>query len=139
LGILIVKTPSVALKVKGLLSELEEILHGITSIDHEKIQREFLNKSWETEKQILPETTWAWDAYKAKVVVSIEFSLIDAVHRDFFRLLMWHHDGKLDAVIYITTTFKEPRFHKVKRDIEIRYRNYPHLLPFPILLIGLEE
>ncbi len=59
------------------------------------------------EKLILPETSWASDTCKDKVVVSIEFSFIDAVHGDFFRLLMWHLDGKLDVTVCITTTFKD--------------------------------
>jgi len=86
------------LEKKGLLSELWGILLEITEIDHYRIQQLFYSRGWEIEKRILPETTWRWDAYKDKVIVSIEFSLIDAVHRDFFRLLMWHHDDKLDAV-----------------------------------------
>ena len=127
------------LQKKGLISELWEILLEITEVDHSKIQLLFHNKGWEVEKRILSETTWRWDAYKDKVVVSIEFSLIDAVHRDFFRLLMWHQDNKLDVVIYITTMSKEPKFSNVMRDIEICRQKYPHLLPFPIYLIGLEE
>lgn len=37
----------------------------------------FHDKGWEIEKKILPETTWRWDAYKDKIVVSIEFGLHD--------------------------------------------------------------
>ena len=125
------------LKEKGLFTELEEILNDLTEIDHRKIQQAFSDKGWETEKKILLGTGWAWDAYKDRVIVSVEFSLIDAVHRDFFRLLMWHHDDKVDAVIYITTTSKEPKYNNVRRDIEICYTDYPHLMPVPILLIGL--
>jgi hypothetical protein len=126
------------LKKKGLFSELEIILYELTEINHNGIQKAFFTKGWENEKRILPEMAWTWDAYKDRVVVSVEFSLIDAVHRDFFRLLMWHYDDKADAVIYITTTFQEPKFLNVKRDIEICQNNYPDLLPIPILLIGLD-
>jgi len=125
------------LETVGLISEISDILHGIVEIDHRKIQQAFKAKGWQTQKHILPETNWAWDACKDRVVVSIEFSLIDAVHRDFFRFLMWHLDGKLDAAVYITTTFKEPKFHNVRGDIEICAKKYPTLLPFPILLVGL--
>lgn len=133
------KNASVILKKKGLLSEIEQILGEADKIDHTEIKRLFRSRGWETEKRIISGTTWAWDAYKDKVVVSIEFSLIDAVHRDFFRLLMWHQDNKVEAVVYITTTFKEPTFHNVKRDIEILHHSYPSLLPVPIYLVGLKQ
>lgn len=133
------KDALIILKKKGLLSEVEQILGEVDKIGHTEIQWLFRSRGWETEKRIVSGTTWAWDAYKDKVVVSIEFSLIDAVHRDFFRLLMWHQDSKVEAVVYITTTFKEPKFHNVKRDIEIFQRNYPSLLPVPIYLVGLKQ
>jgi len=133
------KDASVTLKRKGLLSEVEQILGEVDKANHTEIQRLFRSKGWETEKRIISGTTWAWDAYKDKIVVSIEFSLIDAVHRDFFRLLMWHHDNKVEAVVYVTTTFQEPKFHNVKRDIEILQNSYPYLLPVPIYLVGLKQ
>lgn len=74
------------LKEKGLYKEVKEILRrSIKRVDHREIQSEFYNKGWKMEKRIFEETTWAWDAYKAKVAVSVELSLIDAVHRDFLR------------------------------------------------------
>ena len=85
------------------------------------------------EKRIFPETTWAWDAYKDKVAVSVELSLIDAVHRDFLRAILTHRHGDLDVLIYVTSTFKEPKFHNVKRDIDI----FSEILTVPILLAGL--
>lgn len=133
------KDASVILKRKGLLSEGEQILDEVDKADHTEIQQLFRSRGWETEKRILSRTTWAWDAYKDKVVVSIEFGLIDAVHRDFFRLLIWHQDNKVEVVLYITTTFKEPKFRNVKRDIEIFQHDYPSLLPVPIYLVGLRQ
>jgi len=59
--------------------------------------------------------------------------LIDAVHRDFLRASLAKKHGDLDALVYITSTYKEPKFHNVKRDIEI----FNEILSFPILLIGL--
>jgi hypothetical protein len=85
------------------------------------------------EKAILPEVSWAWDAYKDNVAVSVELSLIDAVHRDLLRAILAHKRGGLDALVYVTSTFREPKFHNVKRDIEV----FRDLLEFPILLIGL--
>lgn len=85
------------------------------------------------EHKIFSGTTWAWDAYKGKVAVSVELSLIDAVHRDFLRaILAWRH-GDLDVLVYVTSTFKEPKFQNVKRDIDI----FEEILTVPILLLGL--
>jgi hypothetical protein len=69
---------------------------------------------------------------KDKVAVSIEFSLIDAVHRDFLRAMLAQKLGTLEVLVYITSSFKEPKFYNVKRDIEI----FNELLTFPILLVG---
>lgn len=131
------KDASGILKRKNLYTELNEILKNLSEIDHCKIQKAFLDKGWRKEEKIVLWADWRWDAYKDKVIVSIEFSLLDAVHRDFFRLLMWHQADKVDAIIYITTTFKEPKFPNVKRDIEYISRSNPSLLPVPILLVGL--
>jgi hypothetical protein len=127
------------LEEKGLLSEVNRILSEIDKADHTKIQELFRRNGWETGKRILPQTTWAWDAYKDRVVMSLEFSLVDAVHRDFFRLLMWHQDKKVDAVLYITTTFREPKFENVRRDLEILRSKYSSLLPVLIYLVGLKH
>lgn len=121
------------LKKKGLYEEVKEILQGIKRVDHREIQAEFHNKGWRMEKRIFEETTWAWDAYKAKVAVSVELSLIDAVHRDLFRAILAQKRNKLDALIYVTSTFREPKFHNVKRDIKI----FKEILSVPVLLVGL--
>ena len=121
------------LKEKGLYEEVKEILRSIKRVDHREIQSEFYNKGWRMEKRIFEETTWAWDAYKAKVAVSVELSLIDAVHRDFLRAILAQKRTKLEALIYVTSTFKEPKFHNVKRDIEI----FKEILTVPVLLVGL--
>lgn len=111
-----------------------EIVDNVPKVDHKVLQESFSSRGWQIEKKILEETSWAWDAYKDRVVVSIEFSLIDAVHRDFLRALLWKHMNKIDAMVYITTTFKEPKFENMKRDIDI----FKPILDVPILLIGLE-
>jgi len=88
---------------------------------------------------MLKETTWRWDAYyekdEIKVAVSIELSLIDAVHRDFLRAILAHWRGDINVLVYVTSTFKEPKFRNVKRDIEI----FKEILAVPVLLIGLTE
>jgi hypothetical protein len=121
------------LKRKGLLDEVEVALQNIKRVNHREIQAEFYNKGWTIERKIFSETTWAWDAYKDKVAVSVELSLIDAVHRDFLRAILAQKKGDLDVLVYITSTSKEPKFQNVKRDIAI----FKEILNVPILLIGL--
>ena len=121
------------LEEKGLYQEIKEILRRVRTVNHKEIQEAFADEGWWTEHQILPEASWAWDAYKDKTALSIELSLIDAVHRDFLRALLAQKRGDLDVLVCVTSTFREPKFHNVKRDIEI----FSKILGFPILLIGL--
>ncbi|GAH37509.1 unnamed protein product, partial [marine sediment metagenome] len=121
------------LREKGLLSEVWQIVDSIHSINHNQIQDLFSQKGWDVEYKIHPRVRWAWDAYKDRVPVSIELSLIDAVHRDFLRLLLWDYDDKVDAVVYITSKNREPKFKNVKRDLEI----FRPIFKIPVLLIGL--
>lgn len=118
---------------KDLLSEIHQIINSIDSVDHRHIQGAFGKAGWAIEYKIHHEVNWAWDAYKDKVAVSIELSLIDAVHRDFLRAVLAKRHNNLDILVYVTSASKEPKFHNVKRDIEI----FKELLTFPILLIGL--
>jgi len=123
------------LRKKGLLDEIHQILGSVKNTDHRAIQNQFLRKGWELEHRIFPQVSWAWDAYKDKAAVSIELSLIDAVHRDFLRAILGHKQNKLNVLVYVTSTFKEPRFENVRRDIEI----FKGILDVPILLIGLDH
>lgn len=121
------------LESKGLLQEVKTIIGGISKVDHNEIQELFSLWNWSLERYIIEETLWRWDAYKDKVAVSIELSLIDAVHRDFLRAILAQKRETLDVLVYVTSTFKEPKFHNVERDIEI----FGEILTFPILLVGL--
>lgn len=121
------------LESKGLLQEVKSILLSPSKVDHGEIQEMFRLWNWSLERYIFQGVTWRWDAYKEKVAVSVELSLIDAVHRDFLRAILAHRRGDLDVLVYVTSTFKEPKFHNVRRDVEI----FEELLDFPILLVGL--
>jgi len=123
------------LRQKGLLQQIIQVVHGASEVDHKVIQACFRQSGWEVEKGLLSEVNWPWDAYKDRVVVSIEFSLIDAVHRDFLRALLLKNQGKIDVMVYVTTTFKEPKFKNVKRDIEV----FKEILSVPIFIIGLSK
>lgn len=119
---------------KNLLREVFEISNTITKIDHKAIKDSFLARGWTVENSVLPESRWGWDAYKDKVVVSIEFSLIDAAHRDFLRVMLWKHMNMVDAMVYVTSISRAPKFEEVKREIE----TFEPILDIPILLIGLD-
>ena len=123
------------LERKGLLQEVKNVMVSVLFVKHEAIQAWFQKFGWGLENYIFKETLWRWDAFKDKVAVSIELSLIDAVHRDFLRAILAHKQGRLEVLVYVTSTSKEPKFRNVKRDIEI----FSELLNFPILLIGLES
>jgi len=125
----------VILEKRGLMEEIRKIVQEIQKVDHNHIQGLFANKGWSVEYRIHPNVNWAWDAHKDRVPVSIELSLIDAVHRDFLRILLWEHEDKVDAMVYITSTFKEPKFENVKRDLDV----FEPILKVPILLIGLSR
>jgi hypothetical protein len=121
------------LESKGLLQEVKSILLSVSKVDHTEIQELFSLWDWGLERYIIEETTWRWDVYKDKVAVSVELSLVDSVHRDFLRANLAQKRENLDVLVYVVSTFKEPKFHNVKRDIEI----FEEILTFPILLVGL--
>jgi len=133
LELFVYKDADKILEAKGLLQEVKSLLLSPSRVDHNEIQEMFRLWGWSLEKYIFQNVTWRWDAYKDKVGVSIELSLIDAVHRDFLRAILAHKRGDLDVLVYVTSTFKEPRFQNVKRDIEI----FKEILTIPILLIGI--
>jgi len=93
------------LESKDLFREIDGVLRRVKRVDHKEIQEEFHNSGWELEKKILSEVTWAWDAFKDKVAVSTELSLIDTVHRDLLRAILAHKKEYLDTLVYITSTF----------------------------------
>lgn len=132
LELFVYKDADKILEAKGLLQEVKSVLLSSSKVDHDEIQEMFRLWGWDIEKYILQKVTWRWDAYKNKVAVSIELSLIDAVHRDFLRAILAHKHGDLDVLVYVTSTLREPRFQNVKRDIEI----FEEILSIPILLAG---
>jgi hypothetical protein len=133
LELFVYKDADKILEAKGLLQEVKSVLLSSSKVDHDEIQEMFRFWGWDIERYILQKVTWRWDAYKDKAAVSIELSLIDAVHRDFLRAILAHKHGDLDVLVYVTSTLKEPRFQNVKRDIEI----FEEMLTIPILLAGI--
>ena len=122
------------LERKGLLQEVKDVMLSVIFVKHGAIQALFEKKGWGLEHYIFKEVRWAWDAFKDNVAVSIELSLCDSVHRDFLRAIQAYKQGRLEVLVYVTSTAKEPKYVNVLRDIEI----FSEILDFPILLIGLE-
>ena len=123
------------LETKGLLEQINKALDEAISVDHEKILGLLKESGWEREKLVATGLTQRWDAYKEKVAVTVEFSLIDAIQRDFFRALLWNSQKKIDVLVCIVPMEKEPTFNSVWRNIRI----FSSILTFPILLIGVQS
>ena len=126
------------LKNKKLLKEIEEINVSLKpeEAQHNSIQRQFQQRGWQLEKYIFNEVTWTWDAYKDKVAVSIEFSLIDAIQRDLLRAILSNMQGELDVLVFeLDLGISQPHFENVKQQLEI----FSSILKFPIYLMGIDR
>jgi hypothetical protein len=100
--------------------------------DHSKLQYYFHENRWDIEVSLFPATSYRLDAFKAKTGLEIERSLIDAIHRSLFRCQWAYARGKLDVLVLIVPTYKEPKFEQVKRDLQ----EFKEIIPYPVYLIG---
>jgi len=123
------------LTTKGLLEQLERVLDKAISVDHEEVLRLLSESGWQREKLVASGVTQRWDAYKERIAVTVEFSLIDAIQRDFLRALWWKHLAKMDALVCIVPMAKEPTFSSVVNNIQV----FSAILTFPILVVGVES
>jgi len=123
------------LQRKGQLSTIIQAasLTDLSSNDnHDKIQH-FLHKNmWDIEVSLFPVATYKLDAFKEKTAIEIERSLIDAVHISLFRCLLAYAKNQLDVLVLIVPTYKEPKFEKVKRDLQ----EFKEIIPYPVYLVG---
>ena len=126
----------------------EEILHGkgqlsfilkaasstslLSEEDHNQLQYFFHKNRWDIGVSLFPATNYRIDAFKEKTGIEIEGSLIDAVHRSLFRCQWGYIKGKLDVLVFIVPTYKEPKFEQVKRDLQ----EFQEIIPYPVYLIG---
>ena len=126
------------LENKALFGEIKSILSSIKpdKATHNYIRDSFKDRGWIVEKYIFENTRWAWDAYKDKVAISIEFSLIDAIQRDLLRGILAYKRGSLDVLVFLLDlVISEPHFENVKKQIEI----FSSILKYPILLVGIDR
>lgn len=100
--------------------------------DHKQLQYFFHKNQWDVEVSLFPVTTYRLDAFKAKTGIEIERSLIDAIHRSLFRSQWAYTKGKLDVLVFIVPTYKEPKFEQVKRDLQ----DFKEVIPYPVYLVG---
>jgi hypothetical protein len=126
------------LQRKGQLSTILNAasLTDLSSMDeHDKIQH-FLHKNmWDVEVSLFPVATYKLDAFKEKTAIEIERSLIDAIHRSLFSCLWAFARKKLDVLVFIVPTYKEPKFEQVKRDLQ----DFNEIIPYPVYLIGVAQ
>ncbi len=123
------------LKQKSQLSTIIEAA-SLTDLssqdDHNVIQKFLRNAHWDTEISKFPVSSYRLDAFKDGTGIEIERSLIDAIHRSFFRCMWSYSKNLVDVLVLIVPTYKEPRFTKVKRDIKA----FEEIIPFPVYLLG---
>jgi hypothetical protein len=123
------------LKRKGQLSIILQVasLNNLSSKkDHSEMQHFFHKNRWDIEVSLFPVTNYRLDAFKEKTGIEIERSLIDAVHRTLFRCLWAYAKGKLDILVFIVPTYKEPKFEHVKRDLQ----EFKDIIPYPVYVVG---
>ena len=125
------------LQKKGQLSIIQKTA-SLTDLSskqgHDKMQYFFHKNLWDIEVSVFPVINYRLDAFKEKTGIEIERSLIDAVHRSLFRCQLAYAKGKLDVLVFIVPTYKEPRYEQVKRDLQ----EFKEIIPYPVYLIGVE-
>lgn len=126
------------LKEKGLLSEINEILKRIPSLGtgmHDVISGFLGERGWSVKVKLLRETDYRQDAYKEGIMLEIDLrgSLLDSVHRNFLRAQELYNRKIIDGLVQITEIDREPKFDKMRRDINA----FKSVLTVPIYLIGL--
>jgi len=122
---------------KGLLSEIDDALKQITSLPtgiHDIISGMLGHKGWNIKMNLLKGTDYQQDAYKQKVMLEIDIkSVLDSVHRNFLRAQELYNRKIIDVFVQIVSLDREPKFDKMKRDINA----FQSVLTVPIYLIGL--
>ena len=103
--------------------------------DHKQLQYFFHKNRWDIEVSLFPVTNYRLDAFKDKIGVEVKRSLIDAIHRSLFRCQWAYSKGKLDVLVLIVPTYKEPKFEQVKRDLQ----EFRGIIPYPVYLIGVDR
>ncbi|HDP99204.1 MAG TPA: hypothetical protein ENN22_08485 [bacterium] len=127
---------------KQLLGEeynnISQIIRSAKKVTHADIVQSFKKAGWSTEVPLLGR--YRCDAFKNKIGVEVESvdksSVVDVLHRDFFRFMMLHRMHKLKVAILITRiSGGEVSLKKVKDDLEIYGEHYET----PLMVFGISE
>ena len=94
----------------GLLEEISAILQQVEK-NHDSVRREFAARGWDVEEKLFPNLGYRIDAFKDKIAVEIEAisasSIIDVLHRDYFRFMMLHSMKIIDAGVSVLNSEKK--------------------------------
>ena len=119
-----------------LCNELIEAVGRASSRSHSDIVKSLSDAGWSTEVSLLGQ--YRLDAFKDGIGVEVEAtdksSVIDVLHRDFFRFLMLYKKGEIRTGVLITSLMGgEVNLEKAKSDLDL----YGDQLEVPLLIIGL--
>ena len=125
------------LKRKSLFKEIEYAITDAPIVEHSVLQGLLGQKGWRVKAYLLEGTRYMQDAFKDRVLVEIDLkgSLLDSVHRNFLRAQLLMVLGKVDMLVQVVETQRDPKFQSIKRDIEM----FSPVLTVPILLLGVEQ
>lgn len=124
-------------KILGsILADIEKAIKEASSCAHDDLVKSFSKLGWNTEFSLLGR--YRCDAWKEGISVEIEAtdksSVIDVVHRDFFRFWILYRMDKIKAGVIITRAMGgEVNFQKIKSELKL-YGDYYEV---PLYIIGL--
>lgn len=122
--------------VGALFEEINQAVSSAIPPNHQGIVSSLAREGWSTEVSLLG--GYRCDAYKDGVVIEVESvdksSVIDVLHRDFFRFLMLLKMKRIRTAVLVTRIAGgEISLEKVKSDLKI-YGDYYEV---PLLVIGI--
>jgi hypothetical protein len=115
--------------------ELSRIVNVVDPPTHAGFTHAFQKAGWSTEVPLLGK--YRVDAFKEGVAVEVESvdksSVIDTLHRDFFRFHMLFRMGKISTAVVVTRrSGGEVSLEKARDDLAIFGKHYE----VPLLIIG---
>ena len=131
------KGASEILRRKSLSREIEYAITDAPIVEHPVLQGLLGQRGWQVKAYLLEGTRYMQDAFKDRVLVEIDLkgSLLDSVHRNFLRAQLLMVLGKIDVLVQIVETQRDPKFQSIKRDVEM----FSPVITVPILLLGVEQ
>ncbi len=117
------------------IEEIKGIVAAVSPPTHKGIMESFERAGWSTEVNLLG--SYRCDVYKDGVAIEVESvdksSVIDVLHRDFFRFLILLRMGRIRVAVLITSiTGGEVSLRKAESDLRLYGDHYE----VPLVLIG---